>query len=209
MRRPTRRGSGPAAGFGAGRSAPAAAVREVKYAPTRFSGIEADGAFCGYASLFGKTDLGGDMVMPGAFARSLQKRGAAGVRMLYQHDPDQVIGTWTEIVEDARGLFVRGRILTDVKRGREVLALMRAGALDGLSIGFRSQGARTDPATGIRRLTRIDLWEISLVTFPLLPAARVTAVKSISALADAQLALIAALRQATRTLEPETRRTKR
>jgi HK97 family phage prohead protease len=159
--------------------------RETKFAAAGLGDVEADGSFSGYASLFGEADLNRDVVMPGAFAASLARRGAAGVRMLFQHDPAAPIGVWTEIREDARGLFVRGRLMTDVAKGREVLALMRAGAIDGLSIGFRTVRGRTDAKTGIRRLLEVDLWEISVVTFPMLPAARVSAVKAVGA---AQLA---------------------
>lgn len=141
------------------------------------SAVEPDGSFSGYASLFDKVDLGKDVVERGAFAASLRIRGAAGIRMLYQHDPNEPIGAWTEIREDARGLFVRGRLTREVARAREVLSLMRAGALDGLSIGFRAVRARRDAGSGVRRILEADLWEISVVTFPMLPGARVEAVK--------------------------------
>ena len=140
--------------------------------------------FEGYASLFGIVDLGRDTVMPGAFAESLARRGAGGVRLLWQHDPSQPIGVWQVLREDARGLFVRGRLNPAVARAREVFALLRQGAIDGLSIGYRTVTARTEPRTGVRRLLKVDLWEISLVTFPLLPQARVTAVKASLATAD-------------------------
>lgn len=140
--------------------------------------LSADGSFEGYASLFNIVDLGGDVVAPGAFRDSLRARGARGIKMLFQHDANEPIGVWDEIREDARGLFVRGRLMLDVARAREVLALMRAGALDGLSIGFKAIKGQRAPHTGIRRLTRIDLWEISIVTFPLLPEARIAHVKS-------------------------------
>lgn len=139
--------------------------------------IWADGAFEGYASLFGVPDAGGDVVMPGAFRETLAVRGISGVRMLFQHDPAQPIGIWEDIHEDARGLFARGRLLTEVSRAREVLSLLRGGALDGLSIGFRTVKGYRDPKTGLRRLTKIDLWEISVVTFPMLAGARISAVK--------------------------------
>ena len=141
------------------------------------SAVEPDGSFSGYASLFDKVDLGKDVVERGAFAASLRMRGAAGIRMLYQHDPNEPIGAWTAIREDARGLFVRGRLTREVARAREVLSLMRAGALDGLSIGFRAVRARRDAGSGVRRILEADLWEISVVTFPMLPGARVEAVK--------------------------------
>lgn len=138
-------------------------------------------AFSGYASLFGVEDQGRDIVMPGAFRASLAQRGAANIRMLFQHDPAQPIGTWDEIREDARGLFVRGHFIEDAPNAREILALLRGGAVDGLSIGFRARRAQRDARTGQRRLYDIDLWEISVVTFPMLPGARVNAVKSATA----------------------------
>lgn len=130
-----------------------------------------DGLVTGYASLFGRPDLGRDVVAPGAFARSLRARGAAGVRMLFQHDPAEPVGVWLDIREDARGLRVAGRLNPAVRRARELDALIRQGALDGLSIGFRPVSAAPDRA-GYRHLRAVDLWEISLVTFPLLPGAR-------------------------------------
>ena len=151
---------------------------ETKLARARLSSVEADGTFAGYASLFGKADLGRDMVMPGAFAASLARRGPAGVKMLFQHDPNQPIGVWLDIREDGEGLYVKGRLTTEVGRAREVLSLMRAGALDGLSIGYRTVRGRTDAKTRIRSLIEVDLWEISVVTFPLLPDARINAVKA-------------------------------
>lgn len=140
--------------------------------------LASDGSFEGYASLFDVTDLGGDVIVPGAFRDSLRSRGPRGIKMLFQHDPNEPIGVWDELTEDARGLFVRGRLTLEVARAREVLALMRAGALDGLSIGFKAVTAQRQARTGIRRLARVDLWEISVVTFPLLPQARVGQVKA-------------------------------
>jgi HK97 family phage prohead protease len=151
--------------------------RERKFVDVVIGDVEADGSFTGYASLFGRVDLGRDVVERGAFEKSLKKRGVAGIRMLFQHDPNQPIGTWTEIREDARGLFVRGRLQVEVERAREVLSLMRGGALDGLSIGFKTVRARNDPAGGVRRIVEADLWEISVVTFPMLPGARIHSVK--------------------------------
>lgn len=153
------------------------AARERKYVDMAMGAVEADGTFRGYASLFGRTDLARDVVEPGAFSRAIAQRGAGGIRMLYQHDPAEPIGTWLELREDSRGLFVRGRLTKGVGRAREVLELMRSGALDGLSIGFRTVRARKDAKTGVRRIVEADLWEISVVTFPMLPEARVESVK--------------------------------
>ncbi|MDP3264055.1 MAG: HK97 family phage prohead protease [Tabrizicola sp.] len=130
----------------------------------------------GYASLFGVKDQGGDVVRKGAYAASLKRLAAGGgrVKMLWQHDPAQPIGVWDEVREDATGLWVKGRILTDVAKGREAVALLAAGAIDGLSIGYRTVKAERD-AKGVRQLSELELWEVSLVTFPMLPEARVSA----------------------------------
>jgi HK97 family phage prohead protease len=159
--------------------------------------VEADGTFSGYASRFDIVDLGRDLVLPGAFRDSLAQRGTRSIKLLFQHDPAEPIGVWLELREAGRGLFVRGRVLPEVERGRDVLALMRAGALDGLSIGFRAVEGRTDSKSGVRRLSKIDLWEISVVTFPMQPEARISAVKNFE---DAHLA--AKLRSAARQMHP-------
>ncbi|MFP4239226.1 MAG: HK97 family phage prohead protease [Rhodosalinus sp.] len=147
---------------------------ERKYAGAEVA-LGGDARIEGYASLFGAADQGGDAVAPGAFAAALARFAAAGrrVRMLWQHDPAQPIGVWEEVREDARGLFVKGRLLTEVARGREAAALLRAGAIEGLSIGYRTVQAERRGAG--RVLTEVELWEVSLVTFPMLPSARVVA----------------------------------
>ncbi len=130
----------------------------------------------GYASLFGAVDQGGDLVEPGAYAASLGRLRAEGgsIKMLWQHDPSEPIGVWDEVREDAKGLWVKGRILPDVARGREAVALIRARAIDGLSIGYKTLRATKD-AQGRRRLAEVELWEVSLVTFPMLREARLAA----------------------------------
>lgn len=135
-----------------------------------------DGTFSGYASLFSVADLGKDIIERGAFVASLKARGVDSVRMLFQHDPAEPIGAWTDLREDARGLLVRGCLNLEVARAREVLALMRGGGLDGLSIGFRTVRARRGTG-GLRHITEADLWEVSVVTFPMQPLARVQDVK--------------------------------
>ena len=124
----------------------------------------------GYASLWGVADLNGDVVARGAFAASLAKTGAGGVRMLHQHESRAVVGVWERMVEDERGLLVAGRVMDWSAEGRFAQALSRAGALDGLSIGFRSSRARREGR--LRVLVEVELWEVSLVTFPMLPGAR-------------------------------------
>jgi len=127
----------------------------------------------GYASLFGRRDGAGDTVLRGAFSLTLRQRGTSGIRMLWQHDPARPIGTWDRIVEDSRGLRVIGTLAIGVPLAREAAELIRVSALDGLSIGFKARRAlRSGRGVG-RTLLELDLWEISLVTFPQLDGARV------------------------------------
>lgn len=140
--------------------------------------ISESGEFVGYASVFGKEDLGADVVMPGAFANSLQKRGAGGIKMLRQHDSRDPIGIWTSLKEDSRGLQAEGKLILSTTRGKETHELLKAGALDGLSIGFRTVKDRYDAKKRVRFLEEIDLREISIVTFPMAEDATVAAVKS-------------------------------
>ena len=130
----------------------------------------------GYAALFGVPDLSGDVILPGAFTGGgkLIPARLARVRMLHQHAAEAPVGRWTEIAEDARGLRVRGEVFTDTRLGRDLARLLKGGALDGLSIGFKTvKAVRT--RTG-RELRAVDLWEVSIVTFPMAPEARITRV---------------------------------
>lgn len=163
---------------------------------TKFARFDADALkvsddheIAGYASLFGECDQGGDIVEKGAYHASLKRLAGNGrrVRMLWQHDPTEPIGIWDEVREDGRGLFVKGRLLLEVARAREAAALIAAGAIDGLSIGYRTLRATKD-GQGRRLLSEVELWEVSLVTFPMLPKARVgSAVLAQEAKADGDL----------------------
>jgi len=124
----------------------------------------------GYASLFGVKDMAGDIVAPGAFARSLRDKPPGAVKLLYQHDASEPIGLLSDVYEDARGLFIAGALNLETQRGEEAYALLLQGALTGLSIGFNVVSAQKQGAQG-RLITQIDLWEVSLVTFPMLPGA--------------------------------------
>ncbi|GAB4283462.1 MAG: HK97 family phage prohead protease [Roseovarius sp.] len=154
----------------------------------------------GYASRFGDPDQGGDIVEKGAYARSLRRLAAEGrqVKMLWQHDPTQPIGVWDEGREDDTGLYVKGRLIDSVARAREAAALIAAGAIDGLSIGYRTLRAARN-GEGRRLLRELELWEVSLVTFPMLPSARVAAKGEIGAL-DGLRELAAAFEDARREL---------
>ncbi|WP_417484140.1 HK97 family phage prohead protease [Maricaulis salignorans] len=123
----------------------------------------------GHASVFDLADLAGDVVRRGAFAASLRHR--RNVPMLFQHEASEPIGVWRELREDRRGLYVRGEILAEGPRGRTALSLVRSGAIDGLSIGFRTRRFSGRAPRG-RELIELDLWEVSIVTFPMLPQAR-------------------------------------
>lgn len=137
-----------------------------------------EGTFEGYASVFGNVDLYGDKVVPGAFVESLaqHKREGSAVLMLWQHNSDEPIGVWDDLAEDAKGLWGKGRILLDVQAGREAHARLKAGAVRGLSIGYREKEA--DQEQGVRLLKKLELMEISIVSFPANRRARVEAVKS-------------------------------
>lgn len=141
---------------------------------------EQDGHFTGYASVFNITDHHGDQVSPGSFSKSLAKLRSKGKmpKMLWQHDSRFPIGIWREIREDEHGLFVHGQILLDLQKGGETYALMHAGILDGLSIGFRPIRTRKQKSSTGRILEEIDLHEISLVTFASNPEAKIIDIKT-------------------------------
>jgi len=133
-----------------------------------------EGMIEGFGSVYNVRDLGGDVVLPGAFAGSLSS--GRKVKMLAQHDAWEPIGVWDDVAEEAAGLRVRGRILTETQKGRETYALLKAGAIDGLSIGFRTVTDRWDGST--RLIEQAELWEVSVVTFPMNELARIDAVKA-------------------------------
>lgn len=137
------------------------------------------GEFEGYAARFGDVDRGGDTIAPGAFAKSLAAHQAAGTlpALLLQHDPAVPVGVWTDMAEDDTGLRVKGRLLMDVQHGREAHSMLKAGALRGLSIGYRTIIAQRDEDQGTRLLKEVELWEVSLVTFPMQQSAGIDAVK--------------------------------
>jgi HK97 family phage prohead protease len=134
-----------------------------------------DGTVEGYGAVFGSVDLGGDIIMPGAFTGSL--KSGRKIKMLWQHDPDEVIGVWDDVKEDGNGLRVKGRFLTSIAKGAEAYELAKADAVDGLSIGYQTMLSEQD-GKGNRLLKELNLWEVSFVTFPMNELARVDAVKA-------------------------------
>lgn len=157
---------------------------ERKSFATEWKADTATGSIEGYGAVFGNLDTYGDIILRGAFSSTL---GTRKVKMLWQHDTSQPIGVWDEMREDDRGLFVRGRIIAGVEKGREAIALMEAGAIEGLSIGYKTTDA--DYQDGNRILKGIDLWETSIVTFPANEMAGAS-LKSIETERDLERALI-------------------
>lgn len=158
----------------------ATGARETRSFAIQIKAAGDDGSIEGYGSVFGVLDNWDDVIDKGAFSASLAEHKAAGTMpaMLWQHDADHPIGIWTEMVEDAKGLRVKGQLALDTVKGQEARALLKMGAINGLSIGFISKQWSYDVESDVRTLTEVDLWEVSLVTFPANEKARVTNVKS-------------------------------
>lgn len=156
--------------------------------------ISEDGAFEGYGSVFGVKDSYDEIVAPGAFAETLDAHKSKGTlpAMLWQHRGGEPIGVYTGMEEDSIGLKVRGQLALKTVRGAEAYELLKMKAINGLSIGFVTREDNYDRVSGVRTLKRVDLWEVSLVTFPANDAARVQGVKSIEefqSLRDAEIHL--------------------
>ncbi len=145
--------------------------------PLELKSIADDGAFAGYASVFGNIDSQKDVVLKGAFKKTIAGNGN-GIKLLWQHQPDEPIGVISKMREDEFGLYMEGRLLLDVQRAREAYALLKSGAINGLSIGYTPVDYETDYKTGVRLLKQVELWEVSLVTFPANPHAVVNRLKS-------------------------------
>lgn len=146
--------------------------------PLSLQGMEDNGVFSGYASVFDVTDSQKDVIVKGAFARTIAEKGT-DVKLLWQHHQHEPIGIITHIKEDARGLFVEGKLLLDIQRASEAWSLLKSHAINGLSIGFKALDYTYDNVSGTRYLTDIELFEISLVTFPANSHAGVMKVKGL------------------------------
>lgn len=175
----------------------AAGERETRAYSLSIRATGDNGTLEGYGSVFGVRDTYDDVIASGAFVDSLKEHKAAGTMpaMLWQHDPGEPIGVWTDMAEDKKGLHVKGQLALSTTRGREAFELLKMGALNGLSIGFRSvPGTSRYNDDGVRVLTALELWEVSLVTFPANERARITTVKA------ADIAAITTIRQAEQAL---------
>lgn len=154
--------------------------------PFQIKAVNSDGLFSGYGSVFNVVDSYKEVVVPGAFAESLNSKTPS---LLWQHRSGEPVGVYTSVREDNVGLHVEGKLALKTTRGAEAYELLKMGAITGLSIGFVTRDDSYDKVTGIRTLKKLDLWEVSLVTFPANDAARVSAVKGIdtlNTLADAE-----------------------
>jgi HK97 family phage prohead protease len=147
------------------------------YSALEIKSLDATGRFAGYASVFNVVDRQRDLVLRGAFKNTLTKR-MKEIKLLWQHQWEEPIGVLVKIFEDEKGLYVEGLLLMEVARAREAYALLKSGAVNGLSIGYTPGRWLRDADSGVRKLQSIDLWEISLVTMPANPAAKVTVVKA-------------------------------
>lgn len=149
--------------------------------PLEIKSVSETGVFSGYGSVFHNEDSYGDVVRPGAFKKSLAEWAKKGrlPPMLWQHDRREPIGVFTKMVEDEKGLFVEGRLLIDdIPQARAAYALLKEKALGGMSIGYREILIEQDHDEKVTNLLELDLWEVSVVTFPANEEATVDSVKS-------------------------------
>lgn len=143
--------------------------------------VQDDGFFSGYGAVFGNLDWYNDIILPGAFQQTLNDWTAKGKYppVLWNHSTNEPIGVYTKMIEDERGLYVEGKLLiNDVPRAKSTHALLKAGAIDGMSIGYRTIKSSYNENTDIRELIQLSLDEISIVTMPANDKSTVTSVKS-------------------------------
>lgn len=162
------------------------------------------GQFEGYASTFGgEPDSYGDIIAPGAYADTLADHAAKGTmpKMFWQHDAREPIGKWLSAAEDEKGLFVTGQLNMGVQRAREAYELLKAGDIDGLSIGYRIRGYEVDEVAGTWTLTKLDLREVSIVSIGANDNATIGAVKSERRMLEVAEKLKAGVRPTERELE--------
>jgi HK97 family phage prohead protease len=156
-------------------------MHEVMSSPIACKSLDDNGRFAGYASVFNSVDRQDDVMLPGAFTQTLAEKPISHMTVLWQHQWHEPVGITHQLFEDAHGLYIEGQLLLDVARAREAYSLIRAGAVSGMSIGYRPIQYRHDPDSGIRYLQSVELFEISLVTLPAHPDARISTVKAYGA----------------------------
>ncbi len=138
--------------------------------------LEENGIFAGYASVFNVVDSQKDIIQRGAFKRTITQR-QGNIKLLWQHHMNEPIGVIEELREDERGLYIKARLMMEVARAREAYALLKRSVVNGLSIGYTPRRYHQASKSGVRTITDIDLWEVSIVTFPANEAALITVVK--------------------------------
>lgn len=155
--------------------------------------LQPDGIFSGYASVFDVVDNHNDIILKGAFKNTIQNSRIEGtnIKLLWQHNTQEPVGVFSRITEDEVGLFVEGRLLLDLVKGKEIYSLIKAGAIDGLSIGYNPINFTYDQETAVRYISEIDLKEISLVTFPANEHAKIISVKNEEVTSDKELLALA------------------
>ena len=141
---------------------------------------EDEGSFEGHAAIFNVADRMDDIIIKGAFKKSLHKHPAKKIKMLLGHDLAAMVGVWDEVKEDSKGLAVKGHLLMQLQSAQDTMVLLKEGVLDSMSIGFMTLKSQFDEKRDGRDLLEIDLFEISLVAIPAQPGALVTSVKSVS-----------------------------
>jgi HK97 family phage prohead protease len=162
--------------------------------PFQIKELGANGTVTGYASVFGHVDAQREVVQRGAFNRSLKdwKRTSRAPAMLWMHDTAKPVGVWEKLYEDASGLVAEGRLAVRTQHGGDAYELLKMGAVTGLSIGYRTVTSRMDQKSRVRTLTDVDLFEVSLVTFPANSQARIHAVKTPTFYTDSDIGAIVA-----------------
>lgn len=157
-----------------------------KPVPFSLKRLDEGGMFEGYASVFGVVDSDGDVIVKGAFADSIKAYQESGKRpkLLWMHNPSIIVGSITEMYEDDHGLYMKGKLILEVEKGREAYALMKAGELDAMSVGFNPVGDIKASGEGGKVIDKADLWEISVVTWGANPEAKINVVKSIDSERD-------------------------
>lgn len=145
--------------------------------PMQVKSLDDVGTFEGYASVYGNLDLGGDIVEKGAF-KEFERTSDGQIRILSQHKTHDPVGK-AQLIDSDQGLIVKGRLLLSIAKAREVYELMKAGIVEGLSVGYDViQPGGSEMKKGVRHLKSLKLFEVSLVTFGMNPLARLTGVKA-------------------------------